>query len=196
MQDGYLFMNVYDFDNTIYDGESTFDFYLYCVKHHPMALKFLFVVTWSLIKYKLCMISEEQLQILADKYVVDFLRCCPDVKDLSEKFWCTHFKKIKSFYLNTRKDDDVIVTASFGFLLRTAFERLGIRYSICSEVDLDKCKVLCLCYRKNKVNLFREKYDISSVEDVYTDSDNDEALMKLAGRNVYLVKGNRIIKMN
>lgn len=25
-------MNVYDFDKTIYDGDSTIDFYLYCVK--------------------------------------------------------------------------------------------------------------------------------------------------------------------
>ena len=28
-------MNVYDFDGTIYDGDSTFDFYKYCMKKHP-----------------------------------------------------------------------------------------------------------------------------------------------------------------
>ena len=26
-------MNVYDFDQTIYHGDSTVDFYLYCVRH-------------------------------------------------------------------------------------------------------------------------------------------------------------------
>ena len=26
-------MNVYDFDGTIYNGDSTIDFYLYCIKH-------------------------------------------------------------------------------------------------------------------------------------------------------------------
>lgn len=33
-------MNVYDFDNTIYDGDSTADFYLFSIKRHKkIALK-------------------------------------------------------------------------------------------------------------------------------------------------------------
>lgn len=28
-------MNVYDFDGTIYNGDSTVDFYLYCLREHP-----------------------------------------------------------------------------------------------------------------------------------------------------------------
>ena len=35
-------MNVYDFDNTIYDGESVFDFYHYSVRKQPKLIRYLF----------------------------------------------------------------------------------------------------------------------------------------------------------
>ena len=34
-------MNIYDFDGTLYDGDSTFDFILYSLKKHPSLLRFL-----------------------------------------------------------------------------------------------------------------------------------------------------------
>ena len=34
-------MNLYDFDETIYDGDSTRDFVLYCYKNHPRTLAYL-----------------------------------------------------------------------------------------------------------------------------------------------------------
>ena len=54
-------MNVYDFDNTIYDGESTFDFYAFCVRKDISMLKSAFVVVKTLIEYKLCRIDEKTL---------------------------------------------------------------------------------------------------------------------------------------
>lgn len=32
-------MNVYDFDKTIYAGDSTIDFYLFCLKRQPAILQ-------------------------------------------------------------------------------------------------------------------------------------------------------------
>ena len=29
-------IDVYDFDGTIYDGDSTFDFVLFCLRRHPV----------------------------------------------------------------------------------------------------------------------------------------------------------------
>ena len=188
-------MNVYDFDNTIYDGESTFDFYLFCVKHHPRAIKFIFVVTWNLIKYKLCLISEEKLMDLAEKYVCSFLKCCPDAEELVCDFWKSHIGKIKSFYTEFRQNDDVIVSASFGFLIRPILSKLNVKNILCSEIDFSNGKIKCLCYRKNKVNLFKENYEPEDVLDVFTDSKNDEALMSLANRDVYIVRKNKIRKL-
>ena len=95
-------MNVYDFDNTIYRGESTLDYYFFCVKHHPKLVRFVFIILFELVKYKLCLVSEEELMGLCRKYVMSFLADCPDSEELSEKFWNKNFGKIKSF---SRKED-------------------------------------------------------------------------------------------
>ncbi|MBP3580184.1 MAG: HAD-IB family phosphatase [Clostridia bacterium] len=189
-------MNVYDFDGTLYDGESTFDFYLFCVKHHLKAVKFMFIVVWSFVKYKMCLVSEKQLMSLAEKYVCDFLRCCPDAKELAEKFWDKNFYKIKSFYANVHEKDDVVVSASFSFLLNPILKKIGVENSITSIVDLENTKVLQLCYRKNKVILFTERFRDAKVNNVYTDSLNDKPLMSLASGDVYIVKGKKIKKYN
>ena len=189
-------MNVFDFDNTIYNGESTFDFYLFCVRHHPKAVKFVFVVLWSFFKYKLCLVSEKQLMELAEKYVADFLRCCPDANELAYKFWDKNFCKIKSFYKEVQSDDDIVVSASFGFLLRPVLEKLGIKNALLSEVDLDNAKVIRLCYRKNKICLFKSEFGDASVNDVYTDSYNDKPLMSLASGRIFLVKGRKITQIS
>lgn len=191
---GVIALNVYDFDGTVYNGESTFDFYIYCVKHHPKCIKFAFIVVKSLIKYKLCLIDEKQLYALAEKYVADFISCCSDANALAVKFWKTHKQKICSFYLQNQKESDIIVSASFGFLLRPLFEELGIKRYILSEIDFDSKKVVQLCYRKNKIGLFKSRFPNERVDDVYTDSLNDKPLMSLAEGNVYLVKNGRVKK--
>ena len=59
-------MNVYDFDNTLYDGESALDFYFFCLKRHPRLIKYVFVILVSLVKYKLCLIDIDALHALSE----------------------------------------------------------------------------------------------------------------------------------
>lgn len=63
-------MNVYDFDNTIYDGESSVDFFMFCLKKRPKLIKYILVVFFNLAKYKLCLISKQELLKLAEKKLV------------------------------------------------------------------------------------------------------------------------------
>ena len=60
-------MNVYDFDNTIYDGESVIDFYFFSLKKHPRLIMILPKVVEVLIKYKACIISSEELLSVAEE---------------------------------------------------------------------------------------------------------------------------------
>lgn len=46
-------MRVFDFDNTIYNGESVFDFYLFSIRYNPAVAKYVPIVVFNLIKYKL-----------------------------------------------------------------------------------------------------------------------------------------------
>lgn len=58
-------MNVYDFDNTLYDGESTFDFFFFCLSKNPRLLKYAFVVLCTFARYKMCLVSEEKCSLFA-----------------------------------------------------------------------------------------------------------------------------------
>ena len=186
-------MNLFDFDNTIYKGESSFGYYFFCVKHHPKLIRFVFTVLFCLIKYKLCFISEEGFMKLSQKYVHDFVEGCPDAEELAEKFWEKKFKKIKSFYFDMKHEDDVIISASFGFIIRPAMNRLGIKNLVCSEVDFETREIKHICFRKNKMQLFKEFFGDAKIKNFYTDSLNDIALLREAECG-YIVKGKKIKK--
>ena len=49
-------MNIYDFDGTIYNGDSTIDFWLFTLKRHPSAL--------LMIPYQLSCINSENVRHL------------------------------------------------------------------------------------------------------------------------------------
>ena len=46
-------INLYDFDNTIYEGDSSTDFFFYCLKKYPKIVKIIPKIFLSAIKYKL-----------------------------------------------------------------------------------------------------------------------------------------------
>lgn len=185
-------MNVYDFDNTIYKGESVFDFYVFCVKRHPSLIRYLFIILMAWGKYKLLLLSREKLMLLAERYAIRFIDTVSNVEELVKEFWDKNQKKIKDFYLSSRREDDVVVSASVGFLLREICGRLGISNCICSEINTDSGEIIRLCYRQNKPGYFQNAFPGSAIENFFSDSMNDLPMMKLA-KNAYLVKGERII---
>jgi len=184
-------MNVYDFDNTIYDGESVFDFYFYSVRKQPELIQYAFVVIKTLIKYKLCRITEDELFRLAQKYAQHYLAQVRDLDGLIKSFWDKNQHKIKPFYLKQMREDDVIVSASVDCLLQEIINRIGVRHAICTKFDRKAGKLEYVCYRKNKVSLFYEQFPDGVIENFYTDSKNDLALMELAERT-FMVRGNHI----
>ena len=55
-------MNIYDFDGTLYDGDSTFDFILYSLKKHPSLLRFLPSQGWAFALYAAKRISKTAMK--------------------------------------------------------------------------------------------------------------------------------------
>ncbi len=186
-----LHMNVYDFDNTIYRGESVLDFYIFCLRRYPWLIRYAFIFVISWIKYKLMLLNLEQLMSLAERYAGEFLLRIKDMDALVKEFWDTHQKKIKRFYLETRKEDDVILSASVHFLLDEICARLGIKNLICSSVNVRTGHVEKLCFRQNKPQYFRDSFPDAEIENFYTDSMNDLPMIKLS-KNAFIVKGEKL----
>ena len=143
-----------------------------------------------LMRYKACRISEKELFIAAQKYAKKLFVYADDKRIISE-FWDKNQHKIKKFYLKKHKDDDVILSASGGFLIREMCERLGIKTVIASEADTKTGEILQVCFRERKPEIFKKHFPDAQIDEFYTDSMNDEAMFKLAKR-VYLVKGEKI----
>lgn len=183
-------MNVYDFDNTIYDGESVIDFYLFALKKCPRLISVLPKLIQMLIRYKACRVSVEELLSVAEKYVAKALVRI-DFEELVSEFWNKNQNKIKDFYLKQKAADDVVLSASWSFLIEEMCQRLGVKTVIASEIDMKTGKISQLCFREKKVQLFKDMFPDTIIENFYTDSMNDAPMFPLAER-VYLVKGNKI----
>lgn len=183
-------MNVYDFDNTIYDGESVVDFYFFVLKKCPKLISVMPKMLIMLARYKACKISEDELFASASIYAKKLLNMV-DFENLIPEFWDKNLKKIKGFYLHQKKDDDIIISASWKLLIDEACRRLNIKQVIASEIDIETGKVLQLCFHERKVKLFCENLKNAEIDEFYTDSLNDKPMFGLSKR-VFIVKGNRV----
>ena len=59
-----MILNLYDFDKTIYDGDSTLDFYRFCLKKDKKLLRFLPQQIKGLIGYATGVYSKEKYKSL------------------------------------------------------------------------------------------------------------------------------------
>lgn len=187
-------MNVYDFDNTIYDGESVLDLFIFYLKKKPELLKEAPWIAKAAFKYKSGkMTLDEALEKYQDR-VEKLSETIEDIESNVGIFWDKHCTKIKSFYFKQRKEDDVIVSACLDILIAEVCKRLGIKNYIASETDIVNHKLVSFCFRENKVKAFKAKYPDAVIENFYTDSLNDKPMIDLA-QNAYLVKGSKITKI-
>ena len=188
-------MNVYDFDGTIYDGESSVEFIFEYLKHDIRVLKFIPGMTKAMIKYQQGKVTfDDFLNNYASK-ITDFFRSnnvelMPLVKD----FWDRHEKQIKPFYAHVHRDDDVIITASPEFMMHDICERIGVKNLIATDFDIKTGEVRKACFREGKIPCFREKFPDGVIDDFYTDSVNDEFLFPFAKR-VFMVKKHKITQI-
>lgn len=184
-------MNVYDFDGTIYDGDSSVDFWLFCGRRNPSVfLRCLPRLLSGAALYALGRIPKERWK----ERFFSFLRYAPADEALVARFWDARFGRIKPWYLKQKEESDMIVSASPAFLLKPACARLGVRL-IASEVDPATGLFSGLnCSGTEKVRRFREACPGTTVERFYTDSKKDLPMAGLAER-AYFVRGNRIREM-
>jgi len=183
-------MNAYDFDNTIYAGDSTRDFYFYCIKKRPRSLVHLIKMAGIGLRYIIGKTAKTELK----QRFFFFLRDVSDIDVALKDFWDAHIGNIYEWYIKARQPDDVIISASPEFLLRPACERLGIKTLIASPVDKSTGIYAGLnCDGEEKAIQFKRQFPDSQVDKFYSDSDSDLP-MALLTREAYKVKSGKIYK--
>ncbi|MBQ3668142.1 MAG: haloacid dehalogenase-like hydrolase [Clostridia bacterium] len=179
-------MNVYDFDNTVFYGDSTFRFYRYCLKRHPMMLLRLPRLAWDAI----FLLKKDKQRFKQRAF--GFLKTLKDPEGTVNRFWDKNIGRIKPFYLEQKRDDDVIISASPEFLIVPAMARLSRARVMASPIDLHTAEYSGPnCHGQEKVRRFREVYGDAAIDEFYSDSHSDDPLAEIALR-AFMVKGDRI----
>ena len=188
-------MNVYDFDNTIYRGESVLDFFFFYIRKTPYLVKYIPKVFRALYKYKRGRVTVEAALEEYAPFVEDYFRGIADFGADAKEFWDGHMHKIKPFYKELQREDDVIVTASPENSMREICSRLGIRHCVGSLIDEETGKITRLCMRSHKIPAFLEAFPDAEIENFYTDSPkNDAPLIEMAA-HAFVVKGDKITQI-
>ena len=181
-------MNVFDFDKTIYDGDSSIDFFLFCLKQNFRLIRFLPIQFISLILYIFRVINKEQLKSHYFSFFIDL----KNIDGLVVLFWDNNEKKIKEWYKKRQVPEDCIISASPKFLLKEICRRLQINHLIATDVDKLTGKLISKnCYAENKVLFFKNDYPDIQIEAFFSDSKSDFPIAQLA-KHAYIVRKNNI----
>ena len=179
-------MNIYDFDNTIYEGDTGVDMVFYGLKKYPFkTLKCVIKGLKLRKKYKTTNNREVKEAFFAFLYEIE------DLNKFIESFIDSHIKNIKSWYKSEQKENDTIISASYDLWINPFCKRLGIKNVICTKVD-DKGNIIGEnCKGEEKVKRFKEEFPNVEVLKSYSDSSTDIPMLLLA-HEPYIVDGNKI----
>ena len=187
-------VNVYDFDNTIYDGETLVDYILYYVRHDPKIWKYIPKLLIIAFKDRFHLFTfEEALHAYASFLEGSYVTLDNPAENVAD-FWDKNERKIKPWYADVQKESDIIVSGTLDFILEEIAGRVGFRHYLGSSIDSKTGKFKRLCFLENKVTLFREQFPEAEIENFYTDSMNDKAMMDIA-EHVFLVKKDSITQI-
>lgn len=176
---------LYDFDGTIYDGDSGVDLVKFAFKNYPKTRRRIPKMIFVALLYILKIIKKEKMK----NTLFAFLRDIDDVDKFVSDFWEVHEKKLKKFWLDTKHDRDIIISASGYFWL----EPIAKKYKVYDLFATDINKNTGIVTGKNshgvqKVINFYEKYPNSIILEMYTDSKNDLPLIKEAKKGYLVIK--------
>ena len=183
-------INMYDFDDTIYSGDSSVDFIKYCYKKGYIKFNNILKIMGSFIKYFFGVIDITEFK----EVLFSFLSNIDDGERVVSEFWAEHYKNIKKFYLDKNHENDIINSASPYFLLKPACKMLGVKDLIASDVNIKNGKYKGKNNNKEvKVKNLYKKYKDCVVEECYSDNPfNDKFILELANK-AYVVKGENLI---
>ena len=170
-------MDVYDFDGTLYQGDSTRDFLFWCLRRYPrIAVTLPRSGAFAVACYRFRLVEKTRFKAALYR----FLTFVPDIEREVERFWVSC----------SPNPGDLVISAGPEFLLRGVCEQRGLEL-VASRVDPHTGRVLGPnCSNAEKVVRFRQQFGDMPIERFYSDSRNDDPLAKIA-REAFLVDASR-----
>lgn len=185
-------MNVFDFDGTIYSGDSTVDFCIFCFQKHPGLIRYLPIQGLAGLGYALKLMDKTRMKEIFYRFMGAI-----NTESLLEEFWETHKKNIFPWYPARQQPDDIVISASPEFLLRPICRDLGIQTLMASVVDPHTGKYSGInCHGKEKVRRLETQTGITHIDQFYSDSQSDRPLAEIADEAFLINKKGEILPWN
>ncbi len=179
-------LEVYDFDKTIYNGDSTVDFFIYCFKQKKITIWRVAILMPYTILFLLKIKSQKEYK----EIFFSFLNDIDDISQIVNSFWETNKHKLGSWYLEKSKHSHIIISASPRFLLEKICEEMKVKDLLATEMDSKTGKINGEnCYGEEKVKRFQSVYKNVKILEFYSDSYSDQPMADLAEKNTMIVNG-------
>ena len=181
-------MNVYDWDKTIYRGDSTLGMVTYAYTHRPKTILSIPRTAVCGLLFVLKIMPKQEFK----EHLFHMFTWIDDMETFVEEYTASHMDHVKEWYLKQQKEDDVVISASPEFMIRSFCNRAGIHCVMGSPVDMHTGKYNGLnCYGEEKVLRYRAVFKDAQIDEFYSDSTSDAPLAKLAEK-AFLVDGDEI----
>lgn len=183
-------IDVFDFDDTIYDGDSSIDFYLYSLRNNKKIIKFLPNQILYFLKYKLKIVDKEKFK----EEFFCFLKEIDNIDIQIQKFWDSNIKKIRYYIFEQSKNKKYIISASPEFLLQYVCDKIGDFKLIASKVNKRNGKFESKnCFGEEKILRLKNELNGFEIENFYSDSISDSYLANISNNSYLIKKNGRIV---
>jgi len=186
-------MNVYDFDKTIFEGDSTARFLKYLFRRQPSLIRtapaFLLNGALFVLKIRAKQDFKQRMFRMIFSRVDDIDACLKD-------YWDKNITRIMPWYIKHSRADDVVITASPEFLVKHACDRIGVSCTMGSPVDKKTGDYSGKnCHGAEKVRRFYERFPNGVVDEFFSDSHSDDPMAEIA-KKAYLIRGDSMYEWN
>lgn len=179
-------IDVYDFDGTIYNGDSSFDFIKYCIKTNKKLILHLPKIFIFFILYIFKIISLKKFKETCFEIISNI-----DVDKTVNLFWEKNSHKINNFFIKNmeEKKQTYVISASPEFLLKEYLSKYKNIKLIGTKMDKKGKITGNNCKGYEKINLLNKKEKNYKIKNFYSDSLNDLPLVSISQNSFYVNKG-------
>ena len=190
-----MLIDVYDFDGTLYDGDSTADYVLYCLRRHPslaLVLPRVMVAAARLVTRQIGLTEFKSALFGAMARRID-------LEADAERFWrdARTQKKLGAWFENTPRDLPIVIaSASPEFELCHAAAILGVGTLIGTRCEKGTGRLIGRnCKGEEKISRIRETVGEFTVRAMYTDDAKADAPLLAIAKERYLVTHGHVQRM-
>lgn len=189
-----MLIDVYDFDGTIYDGDSTADFVIFCLRRHPDMIAGLPRIAAAALRLALKKMNLTQFKsVLFGEMAKRF-----DLEEEAAAFWRDMKTRVKlgPWFFDTPRDLPIVIaSASPEFELQHAAKILGVSTLIGTQCDVKTGQLTGLnCKGAEKIGRIREVMGDFEVRAMYTDDARADGPLLEMARERYIVTHGKVEK--